>query len=453
MKNCLLFAIIFFALISCNKKDPGIYLSGKKDLKTGGILLLANDEYSDNYDTIEVKNGEFSIPVKIEYPGYKYLILGKTRKQLFFAPGYSLYVTITPTAVADSSEFRITGEGATENYLLDSVNIAVNNMDRSFFRKEPKDALKDIDSGYMGVNTYFDKLTSRFDPDSTFVNYEKASLKYIAAGTKAFIGNRQHIKDPEYYSFVRNLDLNNEKYWQIPEYRGFFDSYLNAQTQMRVPEEASDEEFLDTLLVCIQKLENKKIREYFMQNKIHMFLASDLVSDPEKYHQYFQKYNTNPAYEREMNSLLKQKLLLAHGKPAPFFSLPDSENKMVSLSDFRGKYVYLDFWATWCGPCMEEMPDYFKLQSDYKKKDVVFLSVSFDTDKNKWLAFLKDNSSSQNNLFEEREFHSAIAKSYGLEAIPVFMLIDKDGNMIQKNAPRPSSKEIRPLLDSLLSMP
>ena len=118
---------------------------------------------------------------------------------------------------------------------------------------------------------------------------------------------------------------------------------------------------------------------------------------------------------------------------------------MISLSSFRGRLVYIDVWATWCGPCIAELPSLERLQKDYENMDIVFLSVSVDTDKKAWEKMLTEDQLDGVQLWADG--WSQITKSYAIFGIPRFMLVDRSGKLIAVDAPRPSSNEIRSMID------
>lgn len=126
-------------------------------------------------------------------------------------------------------------------------------------------------------------------------------------------------------------------------------------------------------------------------------------------------------------------------KAAPDFVLKDIHGKQVRLSDFKGKVVYLDFWATNCAPCVAEIPDAKKLSERFKGKDVVFIYVSLDHSTEKLKQFLNTNSFKGIHLIAPQGFASDIANLYEINAIPHYFLIDKAGNIVNADAPRPSS--------------
>ena len=120
---------------------------------------------------------------------------------------------------------------------------------------------------------------------------------------------------------------------------------------------------------------------------------------------------------------------------------------MVSLSDFKGKVVVVDVWATWCTPCKAEIPHLKKLEKEFEgNNDIVFIGVSVDKakDKEKWLKMLDDMQMVGVQLFADG--FSKIAQDYGITAIPRFMVFDKKGNIVSTNSPRPSNPQLKALL-------
>ena len=136
------------------------------------------------------------------------------------------------------------------------------------------------------------------------------------------------------------------------------------------------------------------------------------------------------------------------GEPAIDFTYPDKDGKEFSLSSFKGSLVFVDVWATWCGPCLAQIPALQQLEEDYHDKNITFLSVSIDTDKDAWLKMLAEKELGGVQLWADG--WSEITKSYAIFGIPRFMLFDSKGNAISVDAPRPTSVEIRTMLDANL---
>lgn len=170
---------------------------------------------------------------------------------------------------------------------------------------------------------------------------------------------------------------------------------------------------------------------------------TDLSKDYGKYILTDDQSRRAKAFETD----LAKKATAAGGK-AVNFTYPDANGKNVSLSDFKGKVVLVDVWATWCGPCKGEIPHLKKLEKEMHGQDVLFLSVSVDElkDHQKWKDFIKSEELGGVQLFASG--WSDIAKFYNIKGIPRFMVFDKQGNIVSTDAPRPSNKELKLLLES-----
>ena len=186
-------------------------------------------------------------------------------------------------------------------------------------------------------------------------------------------------------------------------------------------------------------------RNYFlMQLKFNRYKTYDeFMVDYDKYG----KLVTDKNHLAQIEAYKQKNGYTAAGKPAIDFTYPDRNGKMVSLSDFKGKVVVVDVWATWCAPCKAEIPHLKKLEAEFEgRNDIVFLAVSLDVakDKEKWLKMLEDQKMGGIHLFADG--FSQIAKSYQITGIPRFMVFDKKGNIVSTNSPRPSDPQLRALI-------
>ena len=140
---------------------------------------------------------------------------------------------------------------------------------------------------------------------------------------------------------------------------------------------------------------------------------------------------------------------------APEFSLTDLSGKQKSLVDYRGKYIFMDIWATWCGPCRMQIPAMKELEKKYEGKNLVFLSISVDPekDKSKWKTMIAEENMAGEHLFAGHE--SGFGEVYEVEYIPRFLFIDPNGKILLYDAPQPMdpvSLGINPALTQILDM-
>ena len=133
--------------------------------------------------------------------------------------------------------------------------------------------------------------------------------------------------------------------------------------------------------------------------------------------------------EKDLDSLYAQKLLKP-GTTAPDFILPMPNGYRVQLAEYKGKYVLLDFWASWCPDCRKDIPAVKALHDKYGKK-VEFIGVSFDVDRDRWSKCVIDNKMSWRQVSELKKMRDAnISKAYGVEWIPSMTLVGPDGKVV-----------------------
>lgn len=123
---------------------------------------------------------------------------------------------------------------------------------------------------------------------------------------------------------------------------------------------------------------------------------------------------------------------LAIGSPAPEITLNTPEGKPMSLSSLKGKYVLLDFWASWCGPCRKENPNVVKLYNQYKDKGFEIFSVSLDKDKDQWIKAIQADKLTWTHVSDLMFWGSPVVKAYNVQGIPMTYLLDKEGKILAK---------------------
>lgn len=171
------------------------------------------------------------------------------------------------------------------------------------------------------------------------------------------------------------------------------------------------------------------------------FVALQTKINEEKMMQLVQYYTMTLANKKMNNAV------------APNFDYENHKGGKTSLESMKGKYVYIDVWATWCGPCRGEIPFLKTVEEKYKDKNIEFVSISVDEDKNhdKWKSFVTDKQLGGIQLFADKNWLSDFIRAFNINSIPRFILIDPKGVVLDADASRPSSPSLVSQLDKLLN--
>jgi peroxiredoxin len=184
-------------------------------------------------------------------------------------------------------------------------------------------------------------------------------------------------------------------------------------------------------------------------------LLQNNTLDKDKYYQTYlnvaEKLKKEwPDYSQSKNfvAFVDKLKATAIGQPAPEISLPNPEGQIVTLSSMKGKYVLVDFWAKWCGPCRQENPNVVKVFNKYKDKGFTVFGVSLDRKKEDWIQAIQQDGLTWTHVSDLKFWQSEAAKTYNISAIPFSLLLDPNGVIIDKNLRGPAlEKRLAEILD------
>jgi peroxiredoxin len=147
----------------------------------------------------------------------------------------------------------------------------------------------------------------------------------------------------------------------------------------------------------------------------------------------FNKHIPNSAYVQELNEWARNRIRISLGSMAPDVTLPQQDGSRLSLSSLRGKWVLVDFWASWCGPCRKENPQVVALYNQYKDRGFDILGVSLDESKDQWLDAVRKDGLPWHQVCDLMGARGAAVHAYDVQTIPMTVLVDKDGKIVALN--------------------
>ena len=427
----LFFGIVLFA---CQPVGPTV-LKGKIDMGEQSNLQLYVRGVETDTLHVDEQTQEFCQTFDIDTPQVVRLFgtIGKGIQRfpieqiLYLEPGRSYDLQIV---VQERKVVMTIHEKGSENKLLIDYNTLHTEKIGQFWKSNPS------------VGTF---------QDSLFQIYSE-SMKWIKNNVSKQLV-KKHLEMNAYLSYFRNHEnfanrflrkgkqIQAQKYAQMPICFEVLDHPLALQfndmcrciyAQMQEKTKQPEEQIL--LLQEWFKTEaiRKAMKRYICQ------LYVDKIPYTDENYERLQKMLTDVSDHDVILNNYYGKRYAVKGAPCPDLVFEDKTGKQHRISDFKGKYVYIDVWASWCRPCCAEVPHMQKLEKELKNSNVVFVSISIDKDREAWLKKLKELNMHGN------QWHAAsreITELLNIKSIPCFLIYDKEGNLMHYKAPGPSSGE------------
>lgn len=442
--------LIISAACACSPTPAPDYalISGTISQSNSSYLTIKGDQFSTDIDLYS--NGTFSDTLRVER-GYYYLYAGREKTQLFLDKGYLLQLSADQSQFDNSLYFSGEDDGTKiNNYLANKSrfeNLLSSDLQALYSKNE-------TDFG-NAVQSWVDKINELLQvseiSDADFISLERRNIRY---GYLTHLVNyeKYHQYATKNYNYMTpagfeapldDLDIGNEQDFNyLSSYRNLIKSYISSLI------ERGD---ITKAIESIRAVSSQNIKTALLSE-----LSNKIMVGQENIEQLYQgilSLTPDSTTLADLAHKMKKIRNLGVGMPSPTFAYSDISGQMISLSDLRGKYVYIDLWATWCNPCLKEIPALKVLQTTYSDAPILFVSLSIDAVKDfqKWQAMVRDKDLKGIQLFADQSWNSKFVTDYMITSIPRFILIDPNGNIIDANAPRPSNPEIRSILDRLIN--
>lgn len=439
MKSNVIRLLIFLCgavLVTACAGNGEYVLTGKFEHAAAPYALIRDGKTSENMDTIRLAaDGSFRYVRKLEEPSISFMMVPET--------GFFFVIMINGTNnhieadLAKIGDCRITGDLADAHVLYGELqkdmqekseqaydSFKAGSLAFAAFRREAEKRLEAI------PNAEFRRLVLRELDQSIFYNQltwlDRLQEENLAASS-----------DPDYNRFMQECDIEHLGYhdYQASGLRSYYFSWCRQYRK----ENGGKDAWQYALLLVAGKIADPQLRERVYMSILQDFFAGeDADNEVEALYTRGMAFLQDTAHREDLSRRYEIFKRLRPGAPAVECDLEDINGKVSKFSDLRGKAVYLDVWATWCGPCCEEIPYMEKLAKHFRNHShVQIVSVSVDANRKAWENKLKQDKPEWKQ-FLQKDFCGL----YNINGIPRFMMFDKKGRIITADAPRPSDPEI-----------
>lgn len=465
----LLIMTMFLACGQVDQPTPG--LSGSFD-NAGEVKVELTwfKEYFNNNRVVSAialdAQQSFTFPLDFQEPVSAGLRIGRTEVPLFISPDDALVVEADALHPLETIVFTGPGSGNNNFLVAFQRELEVVIGDRfiaSEAGKRDASSFADLlDSIAMVKQSFLQAHRQEASLTPVFVEYMETRLKYDhytrlldypVMRQRAQQGAGLVDVSPGYYDFLLDESTFDDAHLEHLSYVNFLMAYLgHLRRQHTEAPSYEDKSINQQTYYHAGEVLTGKSRDYIQAMMVGRELSYGVLADAEQIYHMYVSGEANDAYKERLNTIFNHMQTLYAGNPAPDFTMTDMDGREVSLSDFRGKVVILDFWASWCGPCMREMPHVKALKERFAdREDLVFVYVSIDTDVEAWRSAV-ERLDLEGVHFNTPGRERGVPLLYNVKWIPTFYVIGSDGLIVDNRPPLPSQGGLDELVAEALGI-
>lgn len=469
--------LIFLLIVGCDQKK-NITVSGNIDYVGSADMYIAKQPVHYKYapklrfPVSTGQNGDFTTSIPVDSTQVIEFYIDDTSYPIVAQPGQNLDLQIYRSQFPDSvqvSGYPSPWDSLYSNY-FDQEQQLLNQIDAQLpdFRNGDSTTVVDLykkryqlaknifgntpldDFYYKAVGEYLVKRLEqlKYQRNKTDLSPEQVRQNIIA-----------EAKEMDFFSFP-------SLHAQRAGIRDFTNAYANTFGVADSLEEEYGQELnqydvkrlgyqtLDSARTSVlSHINGRKARAY---SRMHL-IAERIGEMPldvatPSYKQFLEEYSDYPQYISFLETFYEQIKRVSPGQPAIPFSLPNKNEEIVEMSDFKGKYVLLDFWASWCIPCLDEFPHMKDLYQKYSRDNFEIVAISIEEDSLRWRQTIQRFDNPWPQLYGGNSFQQETFKAYRGGGIPFYILVGPEGDILRYNDVRPSFN-LPKLLDSLITNP
>jgi thiol-disulfide isomerase/thioredoxin len=455
MKYTLFIPIFLISLITFGQNSkPYVIYSGKIKNTKETAIRVTNFDSSYTKDIAIDASGNFRDTLFISEPGCFFFQSGKSYSTMFLKFGDNLKFYTDADDFFNSMKFS--GQGSE----LNNFSVAIKQL-RGTLIVDPKAYFVVPLADFLVKLEKHREILLAFLENSTIKGEEKQIQKNIIEQqhllTKnnydkfVFFHTKVHpVLPSNYYDEVKKLNLDDDvSFKNNKDFR-----VLVVENFLLTSKEALEK---DPSLTILEFTKNKvkDIKSLSVRESIVSMLFKQMNINNKNYKSDYTEIMamlTTPNLKEKLTARYNGVTATKPEMPSFDFNYENHKGGNTSLSDFKGKLVYIEIWATWCGPCINEQPALTQLIKDFKGKNIEFVSVSIDikNDYQKWRIMVEKNKVGGVQLISDKSLQSDFMKAFSVGLIPRSILLDENGKIINPHAPRPSDSETKRYIDSLL---
>lgn len=288
-----------------------------------------------------------------------------------------------------------------------------------------------------------------------FLKMEEARIRYSYAnpilmypvGHALMTASQNYNPDEMWYAVVDSYFVEDEDYVDIDEYRNFIIEAAHALDKANCDEKNLRLKTAAQMQYITDRFSNPKVVSVLLHYLAASYVDTYGIDQIEEICTIYKTYVKNEAMIADFQAKYDKWDISKPGRQSPDFDAVDIDGKKWSLADLKGKYVYIDMWATWCNPCRKELPYLRALEERFKDANITFVGLSTDGDKAKWEEMVRSGAMCGVQLYLGPR--SKFQKAYNINGIPRFILLDKSGVIISNDMSRPSSDETASFIENL----
>lgn len=442
----LCIVVICFACKEEPKIDYALFSGKIENPKEEKVAVLKGRDIVK--EIILNKDGTFADTLKIE-SGYYNLDHGNEIAYMHLSPGSDINVTLDTNKFDETITY--TGEGSENSSFLASKFLENENSSIDFakvFSMEETDFLSKMNEIKSAKEEFLAKGEGISDDFKTIeeknIHFEYVSYLQNYPSAHSYYAKKEDFKaSDDFMKPLNAIDYNNEAdYNSIDTYKQLVLNHYNGLLSKSDDKVKFLEDINANTFPALKADFSNSLKYNISPNNEHN----------EAYYNGIMAMSSDEKLKENITTKYNKVKTLAKGMPSPeFIDYENHKGGTTSLEDLKGKYVYVDVWATWCGPCIAEIPSLQEVEKQYHGKNIAFVSTSIDkaSAHNKWVEMVKDKELGGLQLMADNDWNSKFVKDYAIEGIPRFILIDPDGNIINANAPRPSNPKLIELFKEL----